>query len=44
MTLEPIFIMASAVLVFIVSALTIGTILGAALGQARIHFDRKAQS
>ena len=44
MTLEPIFIMASAVLAFVVGALTIGTILGMALGQARIYFDKKAQS
>lgn len=44
MTLEPIFIMASAVLVFVVGALTIGTVLGMALGQARIYFNQKSHS
>ena len=40
MTIAPILIMASAVFAFIVVALTIGTILGVALGEARTYFQK----
>ena len=43
MNVEPILIMASAVLVFTVVALGIGTVLGMVLGQARVILrNRKA--
>ena len=44
MTVTPILIMASAVFAFIVVALTIGTVLGVALGQAKDFFQKKTQS
>jgi hypothetical protein len=41
MNVAPIFLMASAVIVFVVTALTIGTIFGVALGQARLYLSKK---
>ena len=44
MNITPILIMASAVLTFTVAALSIGTILGVAIGQARVFFHKKTQA
>ncbi|MES9826285.1 MAG: hypothetical protein AB2535_09785 [Candidatus Thiodiazotropha endolucinida] len=44
MNVAPILIMASAVFIFAVTALSIATILGVAIGQARIFFQKKTQA
>ena len=44
MNVAPILIMASAVLVFAVSALGIATLLGVAIGQTRIYLEKKTQA
>lgn len=44
MNVEPILIMASAVFLFAIAALSIATILGVAISQARTIFRKKAQT
>ena len=44
MNVEPILIMASAVFIFAVAALSIGTVLGVAIGQAKTFLQKKNQA
>ncbi|MEW8584413.1 MAG: hypothetical protein AB2531_01510 [Candidatus Thiodiazotropha sp.] len=44
MNVAPILIMASAVFVFAVTALSIATVLGVAIGQAQDFFEKKSEA
>ncbi|MES9868707.1 MAG: hypothetical protein ABW082_03025 [Sedimenticola sp.] len=44
MNVAPVLIMASAVFLFAVAALSIATVLGVAMGQARVFFQKKSEA